>query len=82
MVNEAYSEYKAILSKLSKETKEAVRRRIKQNWINILLEEASKENLVHVYEKKEDFSIEHIRLEGKEVFDRMWSDYVDQYGVV
>jgi hypothetical protein len=82
MVNEAYSEYKAILSKLAQETKEAVRRRIKQNWINVLLEEATKENLVHAYEKTEDFSIEHIRLEGKELFDRMWSDYVEEYGVV
>jgi len=86
VVNEAYNEYKAILSKLGQETRETVRRRIKQNWINVLLEEASKENLMNVYKSSEEehsvFSIEQIRLEGKELFDRMWSDYVEEYGVV
>jgi hypothetical protein len=83
VVNEAYPEYKAILSKLSQESKEAVQKRIKQNWINILLEEAAKENLVNAYQKSApQFSIEQIRLEGKELFDRMWSDYVEGYGVV
>jgi hypothetical protein len=81
VVNEAYNEYKAILSKLGEETKEEVKRRIKQNWINVLLEEASKENLMKAYKTNKEFSIEQIRLEGKELFDRMWSDYVEEYGV-
>jgi len=50
--------------------------------VNVLLAEAAKEYLMQLYGKEEkEFGLEQIR-EGKEVFDKMWYDFVEDYGIV
>jgi len=51
--------------------------------VNVLLAEAAKEYLMQLYGKEEEkeFGVQQIR-EGKEVFDKMWYDFVEEYGIV
>jgi len=79
-INKEYREFVEIRKGRFK--KSELSKRLKHYVVNVLLAEAAKEWLMQVYEKEEhEFGMEEIR-SGKELFDKMWYDFVEQYGIV
>jgi hypothetical protein len=83
-INERYKEFQDIMSAFSKGklTKAELDKRLTHYVVNVLLAEAAKEYLMQLYAQEEKkFDTDQIR-EGKELFDKMWYDFVEEYGIV
>jgi len=83
-INDKFSEFREILSGYTKGKlgKSELNKRLKHYIVNVLLAEAAKEWMMQAYGREEhEFGLDEIR-EGKELFDKMWFDFVDQYGAV
>lgn len=86
-INDRYKEFQDDMSAFTKGTftRADLDKRLTHYVVNVLLAEAAKEYLMQLYEvrgqEEKKFDIDQIR-EGKELFDKMWYDYVEEYGIV
>lgn len=83
-INDRYKEFQDFMSAFTKGrfTRADLDKRLTHYVVNVLLAEAAKEYLMQLYGQEEKkFDIDQIR-EGKELFDKMWYDYVEEYGIV
>ncbi len=84
LINDQYVEFRGIMSAAVKGKigKVELVKRLRHYIVNVLLSEASKEYVMRLFlQEDKEFGPDQIR-EGKEVFDRMWNDFVDEYGVM
>lgn len=83
-INTSYKEFEEIYLALTKGKfgKTEFYRQSTHYLVNVLLAEAAKEYMIKLYEQEEkEFGIDQIR-EGKELFDKMWYDFIEEYGIV
>ena len=83
-INDRYREFQEIISAFAKGKfgKAELNKRMTHYVVNVLLAEAAKEYMIQLYgHEDKEFGIDQIR-EGKELFDKMWYDFVEEYGIV